>query len=109
MTDKTLHQESNSRKKESNGDLTCCFCKLKGFKDLDEIYSHQITVTSEGMSLCPYVDRLDGTIWEKDIIPNKIGDDKYAPKNGQGEYIYYNSKAEIVNKSLIKMLLEVYA
>lgn len=85
----------------------CMFCDKEGFANLDAVYLHQITVNSNGKSTCPKINRLDSNSWEHDILPMKINENKYAPRNGQGDFIYYNSDGKLINKSLIGMLINL--
>lgn len=85
------------------------FCQLEGFEDLDEVYTHQMVIRSDGLPVCEKLRadkaRLDSQIWENDVLPMKINEHKYAPKTHDGTFTYYNSEGKITNKSLVKMLL----
>ncbi len=84
----------------------CGFCGLsEGLNDLDDIYSHQMTITPQGISLCSFIDRIDSQIWENDILPARVAGFKYAPKNHDGIKIYYNNEGKLINKTLVGMLL----
>ncbi len=86
--------------------VRCGFCGLEdGLYDLDDVYSHQMTLDSRGKSLCPFIDRIDSQIWENDILPARVSGFKYAPKDHNGTKIYYDSNGKLVNKSLVGMLL----
>ena len=74
------------------------FCNENDFTDLDEVYSHQATITANGFSICPKLREWDSVIDSSttdERIPLKIADKKYAPKNHDGIYITYTSQGHL--------------
>lgn len=77
---------------------TCNFCYQKGFVDLDEVYSHQVIVTSDGKSICSKLlewgDVIDSS-GSDELFPLRVIGKKYAPKNHDGRFIVYTAQGQL--------------
>lgn len=61
----------------------CMFCDMR-FNDLDEVYSHQVTITNNGKSICPKFAEWNCVVDSSGVnplFPVKVAGKKYAPKN----------------------------
>jgi len=77
---------------------SCIFCNQNGLADLDEVYSHQVTITNDGKSICSKLrewgDVIDSS-GADELFPLKVADKKYAPKNHDGTYITYTAQGQL--------------
>ena len=80
------------------------FCDKEGFLDLDEVYSHQITITANGKSICPKLTPMQDS---QELFPMRIFGRKYAPKNHDGIYMMLKNDGTISKTRLVKFLLGV--
>ena len=80
--------------------VRCGFCGLEdGLNDLDDVYSHQLTITADGKSLCPFIDRIDSQIWEKDILPARVAG--FPPRSS-----YFRDETIADRKSEARLVLK---
>lgn len=79
--------------------IRCNFCYDESFNNLDEVYTHQVVITSEGKSICPKLREWESVIDSSgadELIPSRVVGFKYAPKDHDGMFVFYNSKGELV-------------
>ena len=75
------------------------FCYDESFNNLDEVYTHLVVITSEGKSICPKLREWNSVIDSSgtdEFIPNRVACFKYAPKDHDGMFIFYNSKGKLL-------------
>ena len=76
----------------------CNFCGQGGFADLDEVYSHQVIITNEGISICPKLrewgDVIDSA-GSNELFPLRVAGKKYAPKDHNGRFIVFTAKGQL--------------
>lgn len=78
--------------------VRCMFCGQENFNNLDEVYSHQMIITSEGKSICPKFREWNTVVdsaGANEVIPRKVAGKKYAPKNHDGIFIVYTNQGKL--------------
>ena len=76
----------------------CGFCNQDGFANLDEVYSHQVIITNEGVSICPKLKEWNDVIdssGSDELFPTRVVGKKYAPKDHNGRFIVYTSQGQL--------------
>jgi len=79
----------------------CMFCYKKGFTDLDEVYSHQVIITNQGVSICPKLAEWNSVIdsaGSNELFPAKIHGRKYAPKDHNGRFIVFTAAGKLAKE-----------
>jgi len=77
---------------------SCNFCYQKGFANLDEVYSHQVIVTNNGISICPKLREWNCVVDSSgadELFPSRVAGKKYAPKNHDGTFIVYTAHGQL--------------
>ena len=76
----------------------CMFCGQEGFTNLDEVYSYQVIITNEGVSICPKLREWNDVIdssGSAELFPARVAGKKYAPKNHDGRFIVYTAQGQL--------------